>query len=255
MRIIAIDWSGAKHGAGKKIWAAEFRDDKPVEELITGKNGEAIKQYLIGAAKDGETIVGLDFAFSFPAWFVWEHAPSARDLWSVVADRGETWLGECTEPFWGRRGIQCRVSPEKRNRWTEKNLKIGNIQPKSVFQINGGGSVGTGSIRGMKMLHELGSDFRIWPFDGANLPLIIEIWPRALTGEVKKCDEAERKKYLSQKYKWMPESWRAAAEKCEDAFDAVVSACVMQKHKAQILSLAPATDQTIKLEGQIWRPQ
>lgn len=44
-------------------------------------------------------------------------------------------------------------------------------------------------------------------------------------------------------------------EKSEDAFDAVFSACIVQKFRAQILSLAPTADPTTRIEGSIWSPQ
>ena len=254
MRIIAIDWSGAKRGAGKKIWAAEFRDDQPVEELITGRDREWIKNHLIKASQE-ETVVGLDFAFSFPAWFVQSQANSAQEMWAKVAEYGENWLRDCDSPFWGCKGTRrCDLGDKEHYRQTEQQFRIGAIQPKSVFQILGAGAVGTGSIRGIKMLHELKPHFAIWPFDGPNLPLIIEIWPRALTGKVIKSNEKARSEFISEHYPNIPMRWRAASESSEDAFDAVISACVMHKHRAEIRSLKPATDPTICIEGQIWHP-
>jgi hypothetical protein len=65
VRIIAVDWSGAKRGAGRKICVAEFRDDQP-QTLITGKDRAWIKDYLVDASREtSEIIVGLDF-FLFP---------------------------------------------------------------------------------------------------------------------------------------------------------------------------------------------
>ena len=51
-----------------------------------------------------ELIVGLDFAFSMPEWFIAnQEVSSAPDLWSLVEDRSEIWLKDCLFPFWGRR--------------------------------------------------------------------------------------------------------------------------------------------------------
>jgi hypothetical protein len=257
VRMVAVDWSGAKRGAGKKIWAAEFRDDRPVEGLITGKDRDWIKDYLVSATREtDEMIVGLDFAFSFPSWFVKIHASSVQQLWAKVEQDGEKWLTECNPPFWGRKNVGKRDLADRPHfRRTEEQIgRIGGISPKSVFQINGGGAVGTGSIRGMAVLHQLSSRFSIWPFDGTGWPKIIEIWPRALTGKVKKSDKQERKDFLVQKYHWIPSRWLKSAEESEDAFGAVVSACVMQKHKEAISALESTDDSIVRLEGLIWCP-
>jgi hypothetical protein len=257
VRIIAVDWSGAKHGAKKKIWAAEFCDGTPVEELISGKDRESMREYLIAAARESDrVIVGLDFAFSFPSWFVETQAISVQGLWAKVSSQGETWLDQCDPPFWGRKGKQrCDLAGKSHYRCTEERLeKIAGISPKSVFQINGGGAVGTGSIRGMAILHQLSSQFRIWPFDDPGWPRIIEIWPRVLTGRVTKSDRQARKKFVSEKYRGIPLRWQEQAEESEDAFDAVVSACVMEENKDVLSQLETAADPIIRLEGLIWCP-
>ena len=71
-------------------------------------------------------------------------------------------------------------------------------QPKSVFQLVGGGQVGRGSLYGMQALHRLAAaGFRIWPFDEGGLPLVVEVFPRLLTGLVIKSRQSERERYLS----------------------------------------------------------
>jgi len=258
VRIIAIDWSGARRGAGRKIWAAEFLDDTPVEELITGRDRIWVKDYLVDASRQtSEMVVGLDFAFSFPAWFVETQASSIQQLWARAGKQGEEWLRKCNPPLWGRKNShRCDLASKSHYRRTEEQIiKEGDgFTPKSVFQINGGGAVGTGSIRGMAILHQLSSHFNIWPFDEGVGPMIVEIWPRVLAGRVRKSDELERKKFISEQYDWIPSGWREKAETSEDAFDAIVSACVMQQHKDSIALLKTTSDPIIRLEGWIWRP-
>src|SRR5712691_4647107 len=54
---------------------------------------------------DNRLAVGLDFAFSFPAWFLTDHGhKSVRELWAAAELHGEEWLKECAPPFWGRPG-------------------------------------------------------------------------------------------------------------------------------------------------------
>ena len=53
----------------------------------------------------GYRAVGLDFAFSVPAWYL--HAlgvAGAPELWDAAAVDGESWLSACQAPFWGRKG-------------------------------------------------------------------------------------------------------------------------------------------------------
>ena len=130
------------------------------------------------------------------------------------------------------------------------------IGPKSVFQIGGAGTVGTGSIRGMPVLDALHtSGARIWPFvGGGGKPLVVEIYPRLLTGKVRKSDPAERHKLLAECYpRLQPEHVRLAVAS-EDAFDATVSALVMIEHIDDLRALPEEHDPELCLEGRIWHP-
>src|SRR3954447_19986300 len=105
LRVVAIDWSGAQTGAEKKIWLAEVVGGR-LEVLSCGRNRDAIAEHLIEESiRDAEMIVGFDFAFSMPQWFLRERdVASVRSLWERVARDGEAWLGRCEPPFWGRPG-------------------------------------------------------------------------------------------------------------------------------------------------------
>ena len=59
--------------------------------------------------------------------------------------------------------------------------------------------MGTGSIRGMPMLARLHhAGFHLWPFQAAELPLALEIYPRLFTGAVVKSSRDARMAYLQQ---------------------------------------------------------
>ena len=66
-RIIVVDWSGdASSGAARKIWLAEVVGGAVVR-LEAGRNRVAMARHLADVAREeGNVIVGLDFAFSFP---------------------------------------------------------------------------------------------------------------------------------------------------------------------------------------------
>ncbi|HZJ29321.1 MAG TPA: hypothetical protein VFD37_04945, partial [Solirubrobacterales bacterium] len=56
---------------------------------------------LIRLAGESPLIVGLDFAFSFPAWFVKERlrADRVEQVWDAAERDGEDWLRSCEPPF------------------------------------------------------------------------------------------------------------------------------------------------------------
>ena len=209
------------------------------------------------AIADPDVVIGLDFAFSFPRWFAKKRrAKSIEDLWSLVAEEGEEWLRNCPHPFWGRSEKRkpklCEHFRLTENRASEQK----GASPKSVFQIAGAGAVGTGSIRGMPHLATFrAEDFSIWPFHKAQTPLVIEIYPRLLTGPVTKSDFGARQQYLARGWPEIGDPFGRKAASSEDAFDAAVSAVVMSRHLDEISALTKSQDSTELIEGRIWWPR
>jgi hypothetical protein len=235
-------------------------------------------------------VVGFDFCFSFPAWFVRdEHGmDSAPAFWQRVVDEGhsEAWLQRGAEDrrFWGKphkrpaefsgehlhrmlrsTDIDCKLIahiPE-----TERQQRVRGITPKSVFQIGGSGSVGTASLRGFPVLLRLReAGFCIWPFDAPQLaqsmprPLVVEMYSRLNTGPVHKSNPAARAAYLLRKrrddpaYAVLPRSVMASARSSEDAFDALVSTMVMAELRAEFPQLPKPRDPLHPIEGWTWAP-
>jgi hypothetical protein len=235
-------------------------------------------------------VVGFDFTFGFPAWFMEElGVGSAPEFWQVVADgQGEKWLHRDCEDvrFWGRVGPRrhgkkptefCGEHAHRMLRRAETVLKVraeiadplaaarvAGIAPKSVFQIGGAGSVGTASLRGMPGLLRLRSaGFKIWPFDEPELrkaPLVVEIYTRLMTGAVTKSSEVARTAYLAKKrrenalYAGISRAVMAKAKGSEDAFDALVTAMVMVEHRGEFARLRKTEDEVFRTEGQTWVP-
>lgn len=257
MRILAIDWSGARSDAARKIWLAEIRDGG-ITRLECGRDRQIIVVHLMDEAiADPNFVVGLDFAFSLPSWFLSDRGlPDAPSLWNLVAEQSEVWLCDCEPPFWGRPGKGCPKIAEHFRRTDRDIPAVGGIRPKSVFQIGGAGAVGTGSLRGMPALLELrNAGFAIWPFDESRFPLVVEIYPRALTGGVNKGSPDARCEYLDERYPDLPPRVRADAIGSDDAFDALVSALVMQEHAEELRDLPAIEDPRVRLEGAIWIPE
>jgi hypothetical protein len=109
----------------------------------------------------------------------------------------------------------------------------------------------------MRELHRLReAGFHVWPFDAPQMPLLVEIYPRALTGPVNKSDWARRTQFLSrERYGSIAAPIRALAATTEDAFDAAVSAFEMDAHRAELLALPHVTHPQLRLEGALWLPE
>ena len=239
-RILAIDWSGARTGARRSTRIGEARDG--VVRLRSGLDRREVEELLLTERAPG-LVVGIDFAFSLPAWFLHDRGlATARELWELVAREGEQWLQSPQPPFWRARKADALAGREALRR-TERAAGTA----KSVFQLVGAGHVGTGSLRGMPMLARLqDAGFRIWPFDPPEPPLVVEIYPRLLTGPLHRVDRAQRERRLDDFPEIEPAA-KAQASASEDAFDAAVSAAVMAR-EFDVRRL-PEGD---RLEGWIW---
>jgi membrane-associated phospholipid phosphatase len=171
-RILAVDWSGARTGEARAIWLAEAVDGELVR-LEGGRTREQLVAHLLAEAeREPKLVVGLDFAFSLPEWFL--RARGIHDVWNawdLVSREAETWLADPQPPFWRARKPAGQVA------FRRTELECGG-RPKSVFQLVGAGQVGTGSLRGIPFLPRLRERFAIWPFDEPRLPLVVEIYPR-----------------------------------------------------------------------------
>jgi hypothetical protein len=253
VRVIAVDWSGRLSGAAEFIWLAEVFDGRLVS-LENGRDRADVIDHLIATTSgEPQVAIGLDFAFSFPSWWCAERGwASPQEVWQAMATDGEQFLTDCEPPFWGRRGTTNPNPEDRRYRQTELVDAAG---AKSVFQIGGAGAVGTGSVRGMAHLQTLSeAGFDVWPFGSGGWPRVIEIYPRALTGRVNKSRWRARYEFLFKHFPSQPAPLLERAAGSEDAFDAAVSALVMEEHVAELRGLSPSSDATVRLEGKIWRP-
>jgi hypothetical protein len=277
-RVVAVDWSGDQSVSGqrRKIWAGVWSAGEPVR-LLTGQTREQLWDWLIKMASETPAmVVGVDFCFSYPAWFVKEHgARSAIEFWKIVQERGEHWLSqECEDTrFWGKprkkppefcgeagalrmlrlADCECKVASLIEDQAQAEKIK--GIAPKSPFQIGGAGAVGTGTLRGIPLLPRLrAGGFSIWPFDEPRMPMLVEIYPRLLTGPVRKSVREQRVRYLREQLApgVLTEEAYALAENSEDAFDAAVSAVKMGERRAEFTRLTRLTEDVRQLEGKVW---
>ena len=256
MEVVAVDWSGAATGASTHIWLAHVIDGE-LAALRNGRSRQEVVDDLVAlrTRSPGGLVVGLDFSFSFPAWFLRaQRCATVGELWEAAEREGERWLSECVSPFWGRPGRR-RPELDAHLRRAEQSISVGGISPKSVFQIGGAGAVGTGSVRGMPHLRQLrAAGFCIWPFDPPSRWTVLEMYPRLLTGPVNKSSREQRTRYLADAAWSVAPPFAASIIESEDAFDAAISALVMDDRLADLAALRQSADPVTLLEGDVWRP-
>lgn len=253
MECIAVDWSGALHGSAARIWIARAQHGQLTALFAPGSRA-AVSHALHERRRDAAPcLVGLDFAFGFPAWFAnargWR---TIDDVWDGAKADGERWLSECAPPFWGRAGARREHEAARGLRATEREWPL-SPPPKSTLQIGGAGAVGTGTVRGMPMLRAWRtSGWSVWPFDPPGSHTLVEIYPRLFTGAVIKRRSSARLDYLSRIPDLAAED-RDAMVRSEDAFDAALSAIAMSRAVSANAEW-PATHPEASIEGQIWIP-
>jgi hypothetical protein len=299
LRLIAIDWSGRIDVAGQRrhIWAAIWTrsGSETTVQLEAGRTRDEITEWLIELAREiPRMVVSIDCCFSFPGWFLEEHGCEDMFAFWRKANAGlaEQWLDrECDEiardeRFWGaphKRPAQfCGPGYRRMFRFAdydnkiaqgmeggdpERAAKMRGITPKSPFQIGGSGSVGTGSLRAMRMLERLhDAGFRFWPLENAAIdakvprPLVVEMYTRLMTGAVAKSNAEARRKYLAAKrktdalYASLGRAVLSNAQGSEDAFDALVSVIEMARYADEFGGLKATRDPELRREGLTWRP-
>ncbi len=326
-RIVAIDWSGRVDLPGQRrhIWAGIWTSAaySPVRRTSTktssgsapsvlqgtvrleaGRTRDEIAPWLIElACETPRMVVGFDFCFSYPEWFVRDELglSSAPAFWQLVSEtHGERWLmrraadDPAHDPrFWGKphkrpaqfsgehlhrmlraTDIDCKLLSHIPQ--ADRAARVKGITPKSVFQIGGSGSVGTGSLRGMPTLLALrAAGFQIWPFDGDAArslggsrprPMVVEMYTRLMTGAVHKANPLARAAYLARRrepaspefdprYVALPPAVLTRARAGEDAFDALVSCMVMAARRDSFAQLPAPRDPAHRIEGWTWAPE
>lgn len=237
LRALAVDWSGRAGPDQKKtIYLAEV---SPVRQtLMRLENGrtrwEVVELLIAEAAEDRNLIVGFDFAFSLPEWYLAALGlTSVRDLWALLSEEALTprmvevglveWMRAPEPPFWSSTKTASRLTPGQEFRRTERELRRPGVQPKSVFQLVGAGQVGRGSLYGMQALHRLSqAGFSVWPFDEPRYPLVLEVFPRVFSIGAIKSDLAKRRHFLEKL--GIDGPTHGSRDDTEDAFDAAISA-------------------------------
>ena len=248
---VAVDWSGA--ASGGKLWIA--RVDVASERVVDWRRcftrDEVIDQLREWRKGEPRIVVGFDFAFSAPRWFVHQTTPnasSAFDFWPIVEEQSSGWLACKVPPFWGRAAHPTKwPGIEEEFRATEKSMPR---RPASFFQLVGANQVALGSLMGIPYLRKLKDEgWHIWPFDDGSFSSVIEIWPSVLRDYVKLSQNE-----LVASLAFADDIDTTGNQRSRDAYDTLVSAFVMARAFKTGVDLARATDSQTLCEGQIWLP-
>jgi hypothetical protein len=263
LTLAAVDWSGSRDAAARSIWTAVVVDGRP-SELWRGLDREATVGRLLERFPPGaRAVIGLDFAFSLPAWRVAD-GPESLWAWAAGEEAGErrrerrNWVLEQGPPFWGPR---VRPRPALADGLpAERATDRETPGAQSPFKLTGIGSVGAQSLRGMVQLDRMRrAGVAIWPLTAPGWPRAVEVYPRALVARAgiraaEARDPTGRRTALDRVWPGLPAAWRSAAAGSRDAFDAVASVLAMWRWREDLLARAFDVGSPYDVEGAIWVP-
>lgn len=199
---VAIDWSGAK-GARQKGIAIAVADAQGGPPALAQPDRAWSREDVLAILRDlpDDTLVGLDLGMSLPfadcgAYFPgWDRSPAnARELWALVdticAGDPNLEVGSFVSHPVAREyfhhgehmgeNYRCDGAAHRngRLRATEHAQARMGCRPHSNLKLVGSGQVGKSSLTGMRVLHQLGGEVAVWPFDPLPLrgSVIVEMY-------------------------------------------------------------------------------
>ena len=196
---IGIDWSGDKNKFQKGISVSLCKNGVDVPKIIKSPDKYWSRHNLIDwlnkiLVKE-KSLVGFDFAFSYPFYDCFSYFPGIKEsptnvksLWSIIdiinQEKGNLYGGE----VWNKKPYCYFYNAPKskgklyisRRRVTEIHAKNKIHSPSPTFNCVGPGAVGTGTLAGMRILNLFNKQVNIWPFDNykiLNKSVFVEIFP------------------------------------------------------------------------------
>ena len=198
-RFIGIDWSGARGQRHRAIAVAKCEVGRRAPMLVSPPSNAwaraDVLSWLVGLAARGErALIGMDFSFAPPfadqgAYLLGKETPAtARPFWAWVdALASDIDLGAA-------RVLENQLRPycyfgmasgakASFQRWRVCEAKFngqGGGRASSIFDCVGASQVGKASFAGMRLLHRLGGEIPVWPFDPVpdEGPVLVEIYTR-----------------------------------------------------------------------------
>ena len=208
-KIVGIDWSGAMDECRyRQVQVAEYHPGKGTVHLVGPLRNPAaawsrndVLAYVQHEIRESKVLIGLDFAFAYPycdrqAYFPVEPGPPQdfQQLWDTVEQHCNGTNDLYGGPFFRGQDSSFREyflyqtftgnNYRERFRVTDQQARTDwNLNPSSPFKCVGPGQVGTGSVAGMRFLHNVrqATNASIWPFDVNGPPdrsTVVEIYPR-----------------------------------------------------------------------------
>jgi len=222
-RVVIVDWSaaGAPKTGADSIWIGSADSAGVRTENIASRH--AAEARLLALAQEARAagdrlLIGADFNFGAPAGFVrqltgtdgglalWDwlveritDTPRNQSNYREVAARMNAAFGG-DGPFWGNgRAAETTGLPRTRpalpdgmtdHRQTDLCSRDAGLNPKTIWQLAGVGSVGAQSLTGIPVLarlrRALSTDCAVWPFEPATTPVVLaEIYAAHLTPDVR----------------------------------------------------------------------
>lgn len=197
---IAIDWSGAKSNYARKLQVAVCEPGTRAPRLVQPRGGWS-RASVLGYLQDHwftrRALIGFDFSFAPPFLDAGAYLPQlglrrARPFWAYVDshcsddDLGAASFIEQRHPQQFYRGaVSGRKAPYQRWRRCEQVFnQAGGGKASSIFDTVGAAQVAKASFAGMRLLHRIGTDAAIWPFDprpsaGSGGAVVVELYCRA----------------------------------------------------------------------------
>ena len=288
-----IDWSGAKakSHAGLQLAHATPGTGAPLRvspPLSKYWSRQQVSDYLIEVAENAKgkdpVLVGIDFAFAHP--FADKHSYFPENdlspvdvvsLWAMIdqvnAGQPDLYGGAMfRHAIWGDYYLapphyQARHYASRR-RVTEIAARIAGRSPSPTFKAVGADNVSTGSLAGMRMLHQLkqhlGARLSVWPFDaiiaGQTNLVLVEIFPSFYfyrLGMVPAKKAAADPAFLNQALAsygsdGVPTDFRAMGHDADEA-DAIIAAAALRHFStASSFCLSPDINVAAQQEGWIY---
>ena len=288
-----IDWSGAKakSHAGLQLAHATPGTGAPLRvspPLSKYWSRQQVSDYLIEIAENAKgkdpVLVGIDFAFAHP--FADKHSYFPENdlspvdvvsLWAMIdqvnAGQPDLYGGAMfRHAIWGDYYLapphyQARHYASRR-RVTEIAARTAGRSPSPTFKAVGADNVSTGSLAGMRMLHQLkqylGARLSVWPFDaiiaGQTNLVLVEIFPSFYfyrLGMVPAKKAAADPAFLNQALAGygsdgVPADFRAMGHDADEA-DAIIAAAALRHFStASSFCLSPDINVAAQQEGWIY---
>lgn len=286
-QFIAIDWSGARGPKLPGLQVASCRPGRGAPRLVRPPTGghwtrTGLLEFLLAtAATDGPVFAGFDMSVAFPFCDLGTYFPGhpqqvvcPRDLWATVDAisheaedfyaRPFTQPGQPYADYFNAPGYRGPKYDIKRLRVTDQRC-LAWTRPSSVFNGVGPGSVGTGSLAGMRFFHAVKQQRRvraaIWPFDritGNEFLVAGEIFPRYFVKQAGLDPRRWREKsFLNNALRAYHSVSVPVRDYSEDEIDAIFSAAAMRSLANDPASWKPAamTTQAARQEGWIFGVQ